>query len=86
MSLDPERDLQRIHSLIMSHLDFIETFINWCEGDRVYSGPLPKSISGVDLQSCYNILREIREIAYQIERRHRIYNRTIARDTRYGSK
>ncbi|KAL3282179.1 hypothetical protein HHI36_005373 [Cryptolaemus montrouzieri] len=86
MSLDPERDLQRIHSLVMSHLEFIETFINWCEGDRVYSGPLPTSISGVDLQSCYNVLREIREIAYQIERRHRIYHRTLARDTRYGSK
>lgn len=86
MTLDPERDLQRIHSLIMSHLKNIEQFISWCEGKSVYSAPIPTNVAGVDLQCCYKVLVQVRDIVWQIEKRHQMYNWTLARDTRYGSK
>lgn len=68
MTLDPERDLQRMHSLIIMHILQLE-----------------KRISKPVADPCL-ILNKLREVVYQIEQKHRSYQRWIARDTKYGSK
>lgn len=86
MTLDPERDLQRIHSLIIAHFGCIETLIQACENE--YCRAVPRMMPFVieDSRGLYNLLVQLREIAYQIEQKHRVYQRTLARDTKYGSK
>lgn len=85
MTLDPERDLQRIHSLIISHLGCIESIIQACENE--YCRAVPRMGFVIeDSRSLYNLLVQLREIAYQLEQKHRVYQRTLARDTKYGSK
>lgn len=69
MNLDPERDLQRIHSLIFTHLKTLEGFIKMCMNE----------------ETICNILKQLREVAYQIEQKHRSYKRDVERKTRYGS-
>nr|CAI5844234.1 unnamed protein product [Callosobruchus analis] len=69
MSLDPERDLQRIHSLIITHINTLETYI---------------SLSQREEMIC-NILKQLREVAFQIEHKHRLYKRNQDRNTKYGS-
>ncbi|KAG5900731.1 hypothetical protein JTB14_038249 [Gonioctena quinquepunctata] len=70
MTLDPERDLQRIHSLIITHIQTLETFINMFQSE--------------DPTVC-DILKQLRETAFQIEQKHRLYKRTMDRNTKYGS-
>ncbi|CAH1118062.1 unnamed protein product [Phaedon cochleariae] len=70
MTLDPERDLQRIHSLIIAHLLTFDKFIAAFEGN--------------DAAVC-DILKRLRESAFQIEQKHRLYKRTLDRNTKYGS-
>ncbi|XP_060517698.1 GTPase-activating protein [Cylas formicarius] len=70
MTLDPERDLQRIHSLVISHIQPLEASI--------------KLLEERGLAIC-DILKQLREVAFQIEQRHRIYKRALDRNTKYGS-
>ncbi|KAJ8950517.1 hypothetical protein NQ318_015261 [Aromia moschata] len=69
MNLDPERDLQRIHSLIITHIKTLETFINVFQSEPTIC----------------NILKQLRDVAFQIEQKHRTYKRTLDRNTKYGS-
>lgn len=69
MTLDPERDLQRIHSLIITHNTTLEAFINLFQSE----------------ETICNILKQLREVAYQIEQKHRTYKRTLDRNIKYGS-
>ncbi|KAJ8979368.1 hypothetical protein NQ317_002957 [Molorchus minor] len=68
MNLDPDRDLQRIHSLLIMHLSALGTLIDVIQEPTI----------------C-NILKQLREVAYQIEQKHRTYKRTLDRNTKYGS-
>ncbi|XP_066251127.1 GTPase-activating protein [Euwallacea similis] len=70
MSLDPERDLQRIHSLIMSHLPHLETYV---------------TVLGERDSSICNILKKLMEMSYEIERQHRIYKRTMDGNVEKGT-
>lgn len=69
MTLDPERDLQRIHSLIYKHYQAIETFTELSRNQP----------------AIYNILKQMMEITHEIEHKHRTYKRMIDRNIRYGS-
>lgn len=72
MTLDPERDLQRIHSLIYAHLERFEKAIQLLR-DKPTQEPIMK------------VLEQLREVAYQIEQQHRSYKRKQDRNTKYGS-
>lgn len=80
MTLDPERDLQRITSLVMNHLNHLETRIKMCESS------VNRISINEDMKNCHTTMVQLREIAYQIEQKHRMYHRTLARDTKYGSE
>lgn len=70
MTLDPERDLQRIHSLIFAHIQTLETIITVFQRSE---------------ESIYKILKDLREVTFEIEQKHRTYKRTLDRNTTYGS-
>ncbi|CAH1105681.1 unnamed protein product [Psylliodes chrysocephalus] len=77
MNLDPERDLQRVHTLVISHLQTLESVIDLCAA-KAQGGATEATTVG-------DILRRLREVAFQIEQKHRIYKRTMDRNTKYGS-
>ncbi|KAH1024381.1 hypothetical protein HUJ05_003871 [Dendroctonus ponderosae] len=70
MTLDPERDLQRIHSLIIGHIPHLEKYIQVLE-ER-------------EPMIC-DVLKKLHEVAFEIEYQHRIYKRALDRNTKYGS-
>ncbi|XP_022912697.1 GTPase-activating protein [Onthophagus taurus] len=70
MTLDPARELQRMHSLIIAHMQEI---------DRKMSEKPTNTIV------CNN-LDQLRNEVWDIEQTHRRYQRNLARETKYGSK
>ncbi|CAG9768279.1 unnamed protein product [Ceutorhynchus assimilis] len=70
MTLDPERELQRIHALVINHIPHLERYI--------------QVLQERDPAIC-DVLRQLREVTFKIEHQHRIYKRTLDRNTRYGS-
>ncbi|XP_063224525.1 GTPase-activating protein isoform X2 [Bacillus rossius redtenbacheri] len=88
VTLDPDRELQRIHSLVMSHMDRLELRKDACETQAVYTGDICFLPSFVieDVKSCFKTLTALQEAVLSLEREHRSYLRLLARETRYGSK
>ncbi|XP_046837101.1 ras GTPase-activating protein 3 isoform X6 [Vespa crabro] len=91
MVLDPDRDLQRIHSLIFTNMPRLETLMSACECQAVYGASDMCVIPGggsliEDVPSCFKTLTSLREAAYALQHEHRAYFRRLARDTKYGSK
>ncbi|XP_076662029.1 ras GTPase activating protein 1 [Halictus rubicundus] len=91
MVLDPDRDLQRIHSLIFTNMPRLETLMSACECQAVYGASdmcvIPGGGSTIeDVPSCFKTLTALREAAYALQHEHRAYFRRLARDTKYGSK
>ncbi|KAG8270925.1 Ras GTPase-activating protein 2 [Homalodisca vitripennis] len=88
MNVDTETELARLHSLIITHIDRLENVMQACECQAVYTGDicfLPSSMIE-DVQSCFKTLTALREAAFVLEQEHRAYLRSIARETKYGSK
>lgn len=86
MTLDPERDLQRVHSLIISQISVIEGLVAMCECKAVYSTGTRLPFAMEDLESCYGTLKQLGNVTYQLEQKHRSHQRRLLRDTKYGSK
>lgn len=121
MTLDPERDLQRIHSLLFQHAKTLEALIQLRDHNAEYTNGAatrmmgnqhatngapppapppttpatpPSSYYGtgvpiglvLDNQETYETLKRLRDAAYKIEQKHRVYQRTLVRDTKYGSE
>lgn len=91
MVLDPDRDFQRIHSLIFTNMPRLETLRSACECQAVYGASemclLPGGGSSIeDVPSCFKTLNALRDAAIALQLEHRAYFRRLARDTKYGSK
>lgn len=73
-ALDPARDLQRLHSLIMANFHGLEeldsTLTAACE----------------DPAAARKTIKKLNEIANSLERIHRKYKTMLAREMRYGSR
>ncbi|XP_023709335.1 GTPase-activating protein isoform X3 [Cryptotermes secundus] len=88
MDLDPDRELQRIHSLFIAHMDRLDRLRSACECQAVYTGDmcfLPSFIIE-DVQSCFKMLNQLRETVFNLEQEHRSYLKLLTRETKYGSK
>lgn len=84
ITLDPERELQRIHSLIMSHMNQLELIM--CQPEAFMKDILQfKNYARNDVKDCFLVISELRDVAAKIEAKHKTYMRTLARDTKYGS-
>lgn len=88
MNVDSETELARLHCLTIAHMDRLENVMRACECQAVYTGDicfLPSSVIE-DVQSCFKTLTALRDAAITLEQEHRAYLRSIARETKYGSK
>ncbi|KAE9545143.1 hypothetical protein AGLY_000686 [Aphis glycines] len=86
-SVDVDRELSRIHALCVTHIDRFDSVLKACECKAVYPGDrlcLPILIE--DPKTTFITLSTLREIIYTLEQEHRTVLRTIARETKYGSK
>ncbi|KAG7304350.1 hypothetical protein JYU34_011290, partial [Plutella xylostella] len=74
LRLDPARDLQRLHALLVAHSQRLDERLHLHDGN----------IEEREAEAA--TLRELQEAMFDLEHRHRIYNRSLARETKYGSK
>ncbi|XP_014283177.1 ras GTPase-activating protein 3 [Halyomorpha halys] len=91
MNIDSDRELARIHSLIVEHMDRVQSIINFCEsrsvlGSRVNDSDFVGTCIIEDPASCCKTLFDLRDAAVDLQTQTRIYLRKIARETKYGSK
>ncbi|XP_055541471.1 GTPase-activating protein [Wyeomyia smithii] len=70
-ALDPARDLQRLHSLIMVNFASLDPTLN---------------ATGDDPAAARKTIKKLNEIANSLERIHRKYKTILAREMRYGSR
>ncbi|KAL1132148.1 hypothetical protein AAG570_010105, partial [Ranatra chinensis] len=85
MNIDSERELARIHSLIIQHMDRLQSVINLCD-PRVRREENITTCVVEDRVSCLETLKSLRDTAIDLQTETRIYLRTLARETKYGSK
>ncbi|CAH0600406.1 unnamed protein product [Chrysodeixis includens] len=76
LRLDPARDLQRLHALLVAHAPRLD--------DRLLRPQEGTSVEEREAEAA--TLRELQETMFDLEHRHRIYRRSLARETKYGSK
>ncbi|CAG9576019.1 unnamed protein product [Danaus chrysippus] len=76
LRLDPARDLQRLHALLVAHVQRLE--------ERLHRPPDDTSPEEREAEAA--TLRELEKIMFDLEHRHCIYRRSLARETKYGSK
>lgn len=94
-ALDPALDLQRIHTLIMSHIIQLEAFLEQSVAfhqTQLQHNPLVAIAMALQQQSPHayvqfkNTIMQLREVAYAIDKDHRNYKQGIARELKYGSR
>lgn len=98
-ALDPALDLQRIHTLIMSHMAQLETFLEQAKSTITAFNPVqqqqnPLIATALTLQQqspnlftkFKAIVIQLREVAFAIDKDHRNYKQGIARELKYGSR
>lgn len=87
-ALDPARDLQRLHSLIMNNLQTLEAYgsasLNTASSTQMAGGGHPTD--EFCLVSCRRTLQSMIEISLGLEQIHRKYKSMLARDLKYGSR
>ncbi|KAJ0181311.1 hypothetical protein K1T71_003396 [Dendrolimus kikuchii] len=76
LRLDPARDLQRLHALLVTHVQRLD--------DRLLRPQDGVSIEEREVE--VRTLHELREAMFDLEHKHRVYRRSLARETKYGSK
>ncbi|XP_021930009.1 GTPase-activating protein isoform X2 [Zootermopsis nevadensis] len=88
MNLDPDRELQRIHSLFIANMDKLTRLRSACECQAVYTGDICFMTNFIieDVQSCFKTVNQLIEALCTLEQKHRSYLRLLARETKYGSK
>ncbi|XP_061392009.1 GTPase-activating protein [Musca vetustissima] len=94
-ALDPALDLQRIHTLIMSHMTQLETFLDHVgvfHQLQQQHNPLVATAIALQQQSPHlyakfkATIMQLREVAYVIDKDHRNYKQGISRELKYGSR
>lgn len=94
-ALDPALDLQRIHTLIMSHIIQLEAFLEQSVAfhqTQLQHNPLVAIAMALQQQSPHayvqfkKTIMQLREVAYVIDKDHRNYKQGIARELKYGSR
>ncbi|XP_014254898.1 GTPase-activating protein [Cimex lectularius] len=85
MNVDSDRELARVHSLIVQHLDRLQNAINICETRSQRTDNIINCILE-DKGPCRNTLLALRDAALELQAETRLYLRITARETKYGSK
>lgn len=105
LRLDPPRDLQRLHALLVAHAPALDDRLHRPQGTRRHPIAILLTLVSPRIGTCIHslfslaegasieereaeaaTLRELQETMFDLEHRHRIYRRSLARETKYGSK
>ncbi|CAK1548379.1 unnamed protein product [Leptosia nina] len=76
LRLDPARDLQRLHALLMSHIKLVDM--------RLHRPP--DNTPALEREAESATIRELQKVIFDLETRHCRYRRSLLRETKYGSK
>ncbi|GBP41480.1 GTPase-activating protein [Eumeta japonica] len=82
LRLDPARDLQRLHALLVAHSQQFDERLQHLHRshDMTMRSQQEEAIAEIAT------LRELQDAMFDLEYRHRIHRRSLARETKYGSK
>ncbi|CAH2068900.1 unnamed protein product, partial [Iphiclides podalirius] len=76
LRLDPARDLQRLHALLVAHAQRLDERLRRPQDDATLE----------EREAEASTLRELQKTIFDLEHQHCIYRRSLARETKYGSK
>ncbi|KAK7499228.1 hypothetical protein BaRGS_00009488 [Batillaria attramentaria] len=89
VDIDPDRELEKIHSLFLAHMDKLDALQEACGCQAVYAGVLEEpraSMRVEDPQSCFQTVNEIQKCVISLEQEHKQYLRMVQRSTVIGSR
>ncbi|XP_013401022.2 ras GTPase-activating protein 3 isoform X2 [Lingula anatina] len=88
--IDPDLELERIHSLFLSNMEKLEKLQDTCAELEVYSGTetpsKPPTAILEDTKTCFETLSEILACVISLEQEHKQYVKDKHRNTVYGSQ
>ena len=77
---DPERDLQRIHNLLLFNIGKLEKLGHNTDFSQL------QIVNESEHNMYLRNLSNLKEIVYNLEHKHRVYQRFQLRNVKYGSK
>ncbi|XP_025079418.1 ras GTPase-activating protein 3-like isoform X2 [Pomacea canaliculata] len=89
VDIDPDRELEKIHSLFLAHMDKLDALQDVCGSQVVYAGvseELRPSIYVEDPQTCFQTVSELQKCVVSLEQEHKQYLRMVQRSTVIGSR
>ncbi|KAL8612234.1 hypothetical protein ACOMHN_028931 [Nucella lapillus] len=89
VDIDSDRELEKIHSLFLTHMEKLDTIQEACGVQVVYSGTTEEpraSIVVEDPQTCYTTIASIQKCVISLEQEHKQYQRRLQRSTIIGSR
>lgn len=89
VDIDSDRELEKIHSLFLTHLDKLDALQEACGCQAVYAGASEEgrgSMRVEDPKSCFQTVSEIQRCVISLEQEHKQYLRMVQRSTVIGSR
>ncbi len=93
--IDPDREIERIHSIFLSNRENIETLIDLCEKQHLNTHRNNSHNNNnnrmshfviEDRHSLWETLKELRQCVIRLEQNHKQYMRSVCVRTIYGSE
>ncbi|XP_014677498.1 PREDICTED: ras GTPase-activating protein 3-like [Priapulus caudatus] len=88
VSIDVDREIERIHSLFVENMEKLERMLEACESQAVYMGDrrVRPDINVEDPKSCFETLNDIISHVIRLEQEHKQHQKALFQCTKYGSK
>ncbi|ESP04353.1 hypothetical protein LOTGIDRAFT_170855 [Lottia gigantea] len=87
VAIDSDREVEKIHSLFLQHMEKLDAFQDACGCQEVYTGDTePKSVLVIeDTKTCYETITQIQKCVISLEQEHKRYFKLVQRQTVIGS-
>ncbi|KAL3848073.1 hypothetical protein ACJMK2_018954 [Sinanodonta woodiana] len=89
VDLDSDREVEKIHSLFLTHMDKMEALHDMCGSLEVYGGDVGLNTSHgfeiEDSKTCFETLNEVLKCVISLEQEHMHYRKSVQRETVTGS-
>jgi len=90
---DPDREIERIHTIFLQNMESLETLIELCEKQHLQHScrmnpqynRMPHFVIE-DRHSLWETLKELRQCVIRLEQNHKQYMRSVCVRTIYGSE
>ncbi|KAL5005371.1 hypothetical protein ScPMuIL_018827 [Solemya velum] len=86
VSIDIERELEKIHSLLLNNIEKLEQMQDACATQEVYAGEESLDYPKIeDTKTCFETLSKILRCVISLEQEHMQYRKLVQRETVLGS-